>query len=187
MDADVGSTTPGPSVVTGAGCTATGRTTAMTHASTLNDLGGWLGWNFTVANGPATALVLLGIGRTNPNLQVPGLCANVFTDLLLTIPIGVTDAAGAITTQTAGASSFVLRNTLQSATIYTQAFAADAGQPGLPVAASDGRMTTVPTSNLTRVCDVMRLFNDVGGTTATQGNFWATLSVGYALPTQFTY
>ena len=51
---------------------------------------------------------------------------------------------------------------------------------------SNGRQITFPTSNLTHVNAVTRLWNNVGGATATQA-FFATSVVGYGLVTQFTY
>jgi hypothetical protein len=187
LDADVGTTTSGVGAITGTGCTVTGRAAPMTHGSSLTDIAGVLAWSFTVTNGPSGANVLLALGTTNPALQFPGLCSSLFTDLAVSLPIGATDGTGAITTNMSGASTFVLKNTLPNAVIYTQVHALDAGQAGLPIANSDGRSMTVPTSNLTRVCDVMRVFNDVGGTTALEGRFFPTVNVGYALVTQFTY
>ena len=45
----------------------------------------------------------------------------------------------------------------------------------------------VPTSDLSKVVNVARILNYYGGTTATQGTFFNTTSVGYGLATQFTY
>ena len=42
-------------------------------------------------------------------------------------------------------------------------------------------------SNLQRVVHVAWIFNDIGGTAATVGQFFATLTVGYGLVTEFTY
>ena len=44
-----------------------------------------------------------------------------------------------------------------------------------------------PTSNLTRKADVMRLTNNSGGTTATEGIFFGTSNLGYGIVTEFTY
>ena len=187
MDADVGSTTTTVPAITGAGCSVIGRPSVMTHNSTLADIGGILAWNFTVTNGPSGTPVFLALGTANPNLSVPGLCSALLTDMAVVLPIGVTDATGALTTHNSGASTFILRNTLQGGTVYSQVHALDAGQPNLPFANSNGRAAMVPSSNLTRVCDFMRVFNDLGGTTAIEGNFFQTLSVCYGLVTQFTY
>jgi hypothetical protein len=187
QDADVGTITTGTSALTGTGCIAIGRASAMTHGLSLTDVGGYLGMNATVSNGPASAPAVLALGSLDPNLPVPGLCSNLFTNLLIVIPIGMTDAAGAITTTTSGASTFFFRNTFGGATITTQVHSPDAGQPGIPLANSNGRSSTVPVPNLTRVCDVMRILNSAGGTTATQGIYFGTSSHGYGLVTQFTY
>jgi hypothetical protein len=187
QDADMGSSTAGTGVITGTGCLATGQTIAMTHQASLVDVGGWLGLNITVTNGPANVGALLALGSRDPALQFPGLCSRLHTDLLLVIPIGATDVSGAITTATSGASSFVLRNVFGGGTLFTQVHAPDRGQPGLAIANSDGRSTAVPTPNLTRVVDVMRVWNNAGGTTAVEGFWGGSFSLGYALVTQFTY
>jgi hypothetical protein len=186
-DAEQGVVTGSTSTITGTGCAPTGLGAPMTHAFSCNDVAGTLLLNATIAGGPANSFALLAIGTANPNLAVPGLCANLFSDAVLLNFIGLTDAAGALTTATPTLSTIVIPNTLTGVTLHTQAFVLDpASSLGLPFTASNGRQVTVPASDLTRVNQASRVVNNAGGTTATEGVFFTT-SVGYALVTQFTY
>ena len=187
VDAEQGVLTTGTSAVTGTGCIATGQAAAMTHTFTAADIAGTLAMNATVTAGPASSLCFLAIGFTNPILSFPGLCSNVYSDATITQLIGFTDAAGAITTATPTATTFIVPNGLVGVPLFTQVFGIDAGSPNpIQFAASNGRSITVPTSNTTRVNLATRLFNNTGGTTATESNFF-TSTVGYSLPVQFTH
>jgi hypothetical protein len=189
MDADTSSITIGSAgTVSGTGCIATGRTAAMTHSVSHADMGGLYLANFTVANGPSSAPVLLSIGATNPNLAVPGLCSNLLTDLFQVLLIGTTNAAGAITSDTPSQSAIVAGNTFGGAVLFTQAHALDLARPDpIPLTNSNGRTFTIPLANPTKVDRTARIFNNTGGTAATQGIFFADSSIGHALVTQFTY
>jgi len=141
----------------------------------------------TVTAGPANALCFLAVGFTNPNLAVPGLCSNVFTDALLVKGMGVTSATGTITTSTPTFSTIIAPNIIFGATLFSQVFALDVGSPNpIQFAASNGRSVTVPAPNTTRVNLATRIFNSVGGVTATEGIYF-TSTVGYALVTKFSH
>ncbi len=179
-------TAAGTSTITGTGCVATGRTSAMTHTATANDHGGMLFFTSTVTNGPSNAPTVLAIGSTDPNLAFPGVCSNLHTNLLVTINLGPTSATGAFT----GDNGFALvfpQNRFGGATLYTQAISIDPGQASpIQVSLSNGRSLLFPMPNTSDVVRVTRLFNNVGGTTATHS--FATSSLfGYGLVTQFTY
>lgn len=186
-DAEQGVVTASSQVITGSGCVATGQAAAMTHGATVSDVAGTLLMNFTVSGGPASTPCLLAIGRINPNLFIGGLCGNLLTDLYQVLVIGSTDALGAITTNTPSQSTLVFPNTIGGATLFTQVHAIDflRADP-LPVCNSDGRQITVPLSNTARVNRATRIFNNAGGTGASEGIFF-TSTVGYALVTEFTY
>jgi hypothetical protein len=186
-DAEQGVLTTATSTVTGPGCVATGQAAAMTHTLSCTDVAGTLVLNSTLAAGPANSLCFLAVGFQNPNLAFPGLCSPVYTDAILTQVMGITDAAGAITTNTPAGATFTVPNLLTGLTITTQAFAIDLGRiDPIPFCGSDGRSVVVPGSNLARVNLATRIFNNAGGTTATQGIFF-TSTVGYALVTQFSH
>ncbi|MBM4060393.1 MAG: hypothetical protein FJ265_04735 [Planctomycetes bacterium] len=188
LDAEQSTTAGSSSTATGTGCIASGQSAAMTHTFTVTDIGGTAVMNATVATGPANALTFLALGFTNPNLSFPGLCGLVYTDAVLTTKvIGVTNAAGAITTDTPTLSTIVVPNQIAGVTLATQCFAIDAGSTSpLPIAASNGRIVTVPSPALGRVDLATRILNNAGGTTATEGIFFTT-TIGYALVTQFTH
>jgi hypothetical protein len=188
LDVDTTNYTSGVSTITGTGCTATGRTAAMTHTGNFVDAGGTLLVNFTVTNGPSSAPAILALGATNPNLAIPGLCSSLFTDVIVLLSLGATDAAGAITTAEPNGRTFVLPNTLAGAVITSQVHCVDTGRTDpIPVSNSNGRSVTVPTSNTAKTVDCFRLTNNAGGTTATQGVFFGTSNIGHSLVTEFTH
>lgn len=187
LDADASSLTSGVSTITGVGCLAsTQATTLMTHGVTAADVGGTFHFGVTVTAGPNNAPCVLAIGSTNPNLPVPGLCTNLLTDLTAIVAYGTTSATGAITNDTLP-FQITAPNTFGGATITTQVHAFDIGRADpILICNSNGRSTVLPAPNLTRVNAVTRLWNNAGGTTATQA-FFATSTVGYGLVTEFTY
>jgi hypothetical protein len=188
LDADQGSNTTGTASPVGAGCTATGRSVPMTHTASYIDCGGILVVNYQVANGPAGAPALLAIGSSNPNLSIPGLCSNLYTNLILLLPLPVLDPSGAVTPDMTANSSFILPNSLAGATIYTQVHALDPARPDpIGISNSDGVAGNVPAMNTAKIVDVARVWNNSGGTTATQGYFGVNTSVGFGLVTEFTY
>lgn len=185
IDTESGSSTSGTSTITGTGCTATGRTSAMTHTLNSVDRAGTMVIYPTVSNGPTSAPTILALGTTNPNLPYPGLCANLFTDLAALLDIGATSATGAISGDTG--LGFVLPNIgLAGATITSQAVAVDPGQTGLPLALSNGRSTVLPAPNTTDVVQVTRIYNS---STGTAGAFASpiTSAHSYGLVVEFTY
>ncbi|HLU40703.1 MAG TPA: hypothetical protein VK081_15060 [Planctomycetota bacterium] len=188
LDVEGSSRTNGTSTVTGAGCTATGQANPMTLAPAFADMGGTLVVNFTVADGPPLAPVILALGATNPNLAFPGLCSNLLTSLDVVFQMGVTDSAGAITFHNAGSSAFAVPNTIPGRTLFAQAHAFDPGRPDpIPFTNSQGRQLIIPTSDLSNVVLATRLFSQQGGPGATQSIFFFGTTVGHALVTEFTY
>lgn len=176
----------GSSSTVGAGCIASGQTSAMALSASLADMGGDLVLGFSAARGPAGAPVILALGVANPDLPYPGLCSNLNTDLVVVAVVGTTDAAGALA---AGpGTAFVAPNSFPGAVLYAQLHAPDAGSAfPLPVVNSNGLKITIPGSDLTRQPKVARIFNNAGGITATDAVFFATSTVGYGLITRFTY
>lgn len=138
---------------------------------------------------------MLAVGTSNPNLAVPGLCASLLTDLGLVLPIGMTDATGAIGEQNSAnnyfpseGSTFVVPNSIPGLVVYSLVRVQETlGSNAIPVINSNGRSITMPTSSMTHTVSVSRLFNNLGGTTATRGMFVNTTTLGYGLVTRFTY
>ena len=188
VDAESALHANGTSTITGAGCIAQGQAMPMSHTLSAVDSSGILALNFTVAAAPAHASVLGAIGVANPNLRVFGLCSNLYTDLLAVLPIGTASATGAITTTEAGASTLILPNLHGGATLHTQCHAPDPGRVDpLRLCNSNGRATLVPMPNLGKVIQACRIFNNAGGTSATQGEYLPTGAIGYVLPTEFVF
>ncbi len=127
--------------VVGTGCIATGQTTAMTLACALRNQITRFRAGYTIARAPANAPAVLFIDGANANLPFPGLCANVVAMPTLQVGMGAADATGAL--------SFAIENipfhpSTVGVTIYSQAFAIDLGQAGLPVAVTPGRSNVFP-------------------------------------------
>jgi hypothetical protein len=185
LDADASTSVTATSAITGTGCIAVGETAPMTHAYTVNDSAGTLLMNGTITNGPANAFALMAIGFSNPNAPV-GLCANLFTDAVVVQFLGVTSATGSFTADNP-TGAIITPNTATGLTICTQAIVIDPlSTAALPFVLSNGRQSTVPAVGSAQVNQVTRLWNSVGGTTATTAAF-GTSTVGYGLATQFTY
>ncbi len=186
IDAEGGSQTSATSTITGTGCIATGRTTAMTHTLPLVANGNVLLFYPTVSNGPSSAPTILTLGATNPAIPYPGLCAPIMTDLLLMIDIGLTSATGAISGDTG--LGWVIPNVgLTGATITTQAFSVDLSRVDpIPLSASNGRSHVIPAPNTTNIVRVSRIYNSSTGATGTLASP-VTTSIGYGIVTEFTH
>lgn len=131
----------------GTGCIATGQTTAMSLTATAKNLFTRFRIGYGLLRAPATTPAILFIDGVNSNLPIPGLCTNLIALPTLQLPMGVTDAAGAL-------SSFSIENipfqqSTVGVTLYSQALAIDAGQTGLPIALSNGRSNTFPATPAT--------------------------------------
>ena len=166
-------TTSSTAVVLAAGCTATGRTTPATLTATWRNTGtaGTMGLTLGGTNWPASAAVLCHLGLTNPNLAIPGLCGPLQASLDLQLPAGAASAAGSLTSL---AINFPHNPVLLQVPIYSQGVALDAGQPGLPVVLSDGRIGSMPPGNSTPL--VFR-YTYVSGTGAIGGGPFTAGSV----------
>ena len=184
LDADQSSITPAVVASTGAGCIATGQTLRMAHGLACQDVAGTLLFGVTTSVAPANAAAVLALGVSNPNQPITGLCSNVYTDLTVLLPLPNVDANGLIQADTG--YGFVLPNTFAGATIYSQIHAIDNGRAdAIKICNSGGLATTIPTSNTSKRLQVSRVWNNVGGTTATVGTFAADTMVGYSLVTRF--
>jgi hypothetical protein len=188
--------TGGLNATIGTGCTASGQSAPMLLGGSHADYSGIFNMGWYVNRGPANAPTVLAFGTTNPNLSVPGLCDMLYTNLQIVLPMGSTDATGflgerftATTVGPGGRNAWALPNTFPTAIFFLQAHSLDAGSTNpIPISSTHGRQVTVPTSNLTTVVRVTRLYHFNGGGNATYPNaFHVTGSVGCPLVTQFTY
>jgi len=186
LDADRGSTTLAISNSSGIGCVATGQSQTMLALPSIHDVQGYLGFGAGVMRGPANAPCLLAIGATNPNATLPGLCSPVYTDLLLTAPMGTTDASGAITYLYG--FGIHIPNTLAAASIFTQVHALDPGRVDpIPLSNSDGAWFTVPASSLARVVRVSRMTDNSNSVTSPVGFRATDSTLGFGLVVRFTH
>ena len=186
FDADASSSQTATSTVTSHGCVASGSATAMSHTYTVNDTRGTLLMNGTISDAPANQLAFMALGFTNPALSIPGLCAQLSTDATHIQVLGLTTAIGTFTHNTP-TGAIIVPNSAVGLPLFTQAFVFDPGSTwGLPLCASNARVSTVPSIAMANFNDVSRLWNTAGGTAATTATF-STSTVGYGLVTQFTH
>lgn len=177
----------------GSGCVAGGQTTAMQHSVVGADRQGSLILQLSARYCPANAPSLLVIGTKKLDLSVPGLCTNLYTDLLFVLPFGAADANGDLHRQGGtyyygAAGGVILAANPGAGTLYTQVFSLDTTQSGIALAGSNGVDLTLPAPNTAgKKVEVTRLFNNSGGTTAKMSAVFYTSSMGNGLPTRFEY
>jgi hypothetical protein len=118
----------------GPGCTATGKTTAMSLSASLASAPNTFRFGWSGSNYPNNAVAFVVVGTSNPNLTVPGLCT-VLRAFPLFFFVGLSSATGTLSIPATGVPwdpAFV------GATLFSQAFADDPGQSGIPLAGSPG-------------------------------------------------
>ena len=194
LDGHYATTKIGSSLRTGVGCYASGRSSAMTHTVELYDAAGTLTMAGMVADAPANAACVWMIGIANPSTVYPGLCSPFYTDMILGLAIGTSDATGFIgassygTPAAGGSFAFVFPNTAPNVTLFTQVHAVDPALPfPIPIANSDGRATTIPEPDRRRTVKVTRLYSDDGKFDAQRAIFIPEGNVGYGTVTQFSF
>jgi hypothetical protein len=159
----------------GTGCVASGQSRAMSmsgqHCSSART--GTVDTSWWVYDGAANAAGAFLIGASNPALPLPGLCATtLYTDAKITL-FASTDSTGFMSTPYFQAPYSA---GLVGLTLWSQAVVVDAGQPGLPLAFSNGlESTVIAPPVMGRFC---RLWSSP---TITVGS----LDLGYAIVTRF--
>jgi hypothetical protein len=109
------------------------------------------------------------------------------TDASLILSVGSANDLGAITTDMPSLTTFTVPNVAAGFVLKSQVVALDAARPqSLGLCLSDGRSAVLPAPDTTRCPAVSRVFNSVGGTSATEGVFYPS-TVGYGLVTRFTF
>jgi hypothetical protein len=193
LDAEGSSVTTSSSFTTGAGCSVVNQTSGpMTLRIFLADIGGALSLGGSVTWAPRNAPILLALGRSNPSLPVPGLCAPLYTDLMVVMPLGMTDRTGfygadSSSSGPGGPFAWSMLNPAPGATIYAQAHALDTGSRFLiPLASSDGRQLAIPYPSSGAIARVTRIYNSYG-VLVEEANFMGASNLGYGLVTEFTY
>lgn len=196
-DTEGGSATTGTaSTITGAGCIASGQSAVMDTDLQHVDRGGVYQCGFWVKNAPILSPTVLYLGASNPNLPVLGLCGNVYTDLLVSIPLGSSNGSGyigergtsATTDLPSALATFLVPNTFGGAQLYAQAHALDLGRTDpLPVCNSNGRTWIVPSPTTTSIVKASRLYNFTLQGPAYPNATPLTLDHGYAAVVEFSY
>lgn len=195
LDTDSSSIGPVVPISLGSGCVAGGQSLAMALSFSASDVAGTFTMGGFVDHAPPSQMVWLGIGTSDPVLSIFGLCEAIHTDLMATIPLGVSDANGYLGETFAGVLkfgggplAFVFPNNAPGSMLYLQAFAIDPGSSSaLPLALSNAQALRAPQPVPLRTSKVTRLYNGDGGTSAVNGIYLSTSTVGYGLVTEFTY
>jgi hypothetical protein len=132
----------GSSQKLGTGCTATGQAGEMTVTANLQTSGSasttTFGWSVT--RGRASSPVALMLGMANPDVQIPGICTKLYTSAQINL-VGMTDSGGNFNIP---ATTLPYNPVWAGVHLFSQAVCADAGQAGLPYAASHGLDTVIP-------------------------------------------
>lgn len=135
-------TTGATSTQLGTGCTTPNGVMSLT--TTFSATVTTLNLSFSTLRAPSTAPVVLALGVSDPNLQLPGFCTAVRTDALVQVPLGTSSATGTL-------SAVVLplpwNNSFASQNLFSQVLSPDASQAGLPIAFSNGRMSPTPATS----------------------------------------
>lgn len=186
----LGANTP----TTVAGCTTPGQVFPIVATPSFADNGGTFVLGVAIDRAPQNQPALLALGASNPNLSVPGLCGLVATDLLVTLPMGTTDATGFLGGTSngikypAGEAAWAFPNTLPGARLYLQAHILHPSAPGaIKLANSDGKYLTVPTLSGGSPVQVTRLYNAEGGASVPNAICFGTGNVAFGLVTEFTF
>jgi hypothetical protein len=132
--------------VIGTGCVATGQATPLSHflAAITYPLGHpqyGLRLEHSGGNAPANASVWLLLGPADPGLTFPGLCGTLHAAPPVDVLRAPASASGFLSTQFLDLPP---QPGLAGQSVYSQYLALDPGQPILPLALSNGRVTTIP-------------------------------------------
>jgi hypothetical protein len=120
---------------------------------------------FDITGGPSNASVIVLVGRRLQSLSVPGLCAPLGTDIVLTLLPGVTDGSGNL------APAYVnvpWQAAFSGLLLTSQAVAPDPSQPGIQAVMSNAthyslpRTAGVPGINCKRTYDTTSATAPVG-------------------------
>ena len=185
-----------PTVV-GTGCQVTGQSSAMKLTYQQWTSVAYYTFSAWVDFAPANAATVFAIGVNNPATVVPGLCGALYTDLLVILPMGVTNANGflgqtitngsTVTKAGGGAFAFVVPNTWGNTLLYYQAHSIDSTSTSLlPIANSNGIKATAVGALTGTPVRVTRLYSADGGTTQ-QNAYFVTNGALTGLVTEFSY
>jgi hypothetical protein len=160
----------------GAGCIATGRTSAYSHSLTAFNTGpaGDMSLRWSGSNAPSGAVTALHLDLFDAALAFPGLCTALHSlGSIASVPLGAASSTGSIASTTL---TFPYSQVLVGLPIVSQLLSVDSGQAGLPVALSRGQMLEFP--------DYLELSYTYGTPTAATG---VRISPGTLPVAQFTY
>ena len=186
----------GSTPLTGDGCFATGQAAAMDLVMSHHDVTGTYMIGGLIRFAPPNAQTFLALGASNPDLQFPGLCGRLLTDLLVTWNCGPSDAAGIVgepgpvpgVVYPSANMYWTMPNTFPGVTLYAQAHALDVHRSDpLKICNSRGLKLTVPVPDTGSAVRCSRLYSFA--TTATEYPRAAPVgsNVGTAPATEFRF
>ncbi|MBI5849658.1 MAG: hypothetical protein HZB39_01245 [Planctomycetes bacterium] len=122
----------------GTGCTT--QNGAMSLTTTFTATATALNLTWSTASGPSSVPLTVLLGLSDPNLAIPGFCANIRSDAIISVPLGDTGPTGSL----AQTMSFPWSPAFAGWDMFTQTLAPDASQAAFPLALSNGRRSPMP-------------------------------------------
>lgn len=126
----------------GTGCTSTGQSSPVTHSMTFYNHASKFRITRAVSNLPANVPAFMYIDGVDSNLTVPGLCAVLHVLPTIIVPLGTTDATGALPSATIDNIPYIASIVGQD--LFFQYWGLDLGQAGFPLSLSGATKITVP-------------------------------------------
>jgi hypothetical protein len=163
----------------GTGCTTSNGAMTLRASHTISTSANSLSLVWNLLRGPSSASSAILVGMTDPNAPIPGLCGGglLHTDARLLAIGGTTGTTGSMNTTAIPLAPY--DSMWAGLPLTAQAASADASQSGLPVAASNGIVSTVPA--LPTATPSHRLYS------STLNSPTGSLGMNYGLPTRFRY
>jgi hypothetical protein len=161
---------------TGSGCATANGPRWLSTTNSFTDTTG-LALVYESVAAPSNAAIVLFLGTTNPDQAIGGLCARLHTNLLISVPLGNTNAGGYLLS---AARRVTWNASFGNAIVYSQLAAADPTQTGLPIAVSNGLREQLPPA-LATTMNVRAYYTDSSLTTPV-GQLWSA-----AIAARFTY
>lgn len=145
------------------GCTTPNG--SMNHRVALRANATTFEMGFVVRDAPSSTNVALLFGLQPASLPVPGLCAPLTTQPIANIDLGTTDASGNL--PLAFGFPLAWSPNLAGIPLFTQAFAADPSQAGLPIALSNGLSSATPLLAGPGSINIKRIYHTSNATAVT--------------------
>lgn len=166
----------------GTGCLATGRTSRMSITPTVYSIAltNSLRMNWIVSNATSAAPTAVILGVVGIDQPIAGLCSNLYVGGWLLTINGLSSNTGSLSTTPIELSPF--DPAWVGVKLYTQAVAADAGQPVIQVAVSNRAESTIAPMPAGATDKIRRIYSSSVSATTGSWEFY-----NYGLVVRFTH